>query len=1064
METVIKRDKSVQAFDKTKIQNAIKAAFIAVDGYVNPQAYQIIYSITDHISQIKEQLTVENIQDLVEVGLMSSDRKDVAKAYIKYRFRREVLRKENTTDSSLIDLIDGRNDYWNNENSNKNSKIVTTQRDYLAGITSTDITRRFLLDEDIVKAHDEGIIHFHDCDYFAQNALHNCFIRSTRFYTKDGIKTFVDFNDGDIVYVPTHKGRIMKAQVHKYAPDAMYQIRFIRDKDLEAVYATGNHRWMLNDGTVKTTSELREEDKIFSSPLKEHENKGAWKVESVIRAFESTCWCLNVEEDHSFILEGGIVTMNCELINLDDMLQNGTVLNGVMIEKPHRLITAATVATQIILAVASSSYGGATITLTHLAPFVRDSKTKNINKYIKEGLTPEKAEELADKETRREIVDAVQTFNYQVNSMTSINGQAPFLSVCLYTNENPEYKKEVALLTEEFLLQRMQGFKNEKGVWITPAFPKLLYVLDEDNMKPDSEFYYLTKLAAQCTAKRMVPDYISAKMMRKLKINRFGVGDVYPCMGALTGNAKVTIMSNNDDSCECCKSQVTITHAESISFEELWNDITKTETPKQQKEGIVDNLYFDEDVMKRYKVLDSMKGFIGIKKFMRNTTSKWVTIKGRIDPRKKIFLEMYDNPMVIECTYDHPFPTENRGRVEAECLVKGDVLTHSSGQFIVEEVTPKQEKKFSYDFETETDHFQFDDIYSYNCRSFLTPWRSSGNISRAKNFEADRGKYYGRFNQGVVTLNLPDVAFSSGRDMDKFWKILDERCELCHRALQTRTKRLASGVSDMAPILWQYGALARLGKKESIEPLLHEGYSTISLGYAGLYECVKCMLGVSHTTPKGEDFGMKVMQFLNDKCKKWREVEDIDYSVYGTPIESATYKFAKCLKKRFGNDIFLEIDGKDRNYITNSYHVPVFEKIDPFEKLAIESKFQILSPGGAISYIECASLIHNPDAVLEVIKFIYDNIMYAELNIKSDYCQACGYEGEIKIIDEGGKLDWKCPQCGNKDHDKMNIARRTCGYIGVNFFNQGRTDEIRNRFVHLDDQPILDACQMSEKQ
>ena len=636
----------------------------------------------------------------------------MAKAYIRYRYKRELVRQSNTTDKEIKELIDGDSEYWNTENSNKNSRVVTTQRDYLAGITSTDITRRFLLDKDIVEAHDAGIIHFHDADYFAQNALHNC--------------------------------------------------------------------------------------------------------------------CLS---------------------NLEDMLQNGTMINGVLIEKPHRLLTACTVATQLITANSSSQYGGITVSLTHLAPFVRDSYNYYLKLYRDRGLEETTAEEYATQDLKKEVKDAIQTFNYQVNSMTTTNGQAPFLSVNMYLGETQEYKKELAMLIEEMLKQRILGMKNEKGVYITPAFPKLLYVLEEDNIRPDSEYYWLTELAAKCTAKRMVPDYISEKVMKELKVNAEGGHDCYPCMG---------------------------------------------------------------------------------------------------------------------------------------------------------------------------------------CRSFLTPDRTQklGNIAKAKNYVAGQPKYYGRFNQGVVTVNLPDIAFSSNGDMDKFWEIFNERMELCHRALQARHERLSHATSDVAPILWQHGALARLEKGESIHPLLHGGYSTISLGYAGLYECVKYMTGESHTQPKGKEFGLKVMQALNDACKVWKAAEDIDYSVYGTPIESTTYKFAKGLKKRFGDDIFIKLDGKDRDYITNSYHIPVFEEIDAFDKLAQEAQFQKLSPGGAISYIETPNLQNNLEVVMEVIKFIYDNIMYAELNTKSDYCQTCGYDGEILIDDN---YEWYCPNCGERSHDKLNVARRTCGYIGSNF-------------------------------
>ena len=717
---VIKRDGHMVDFCPDKIEEAITKANKEVDEEEQASSTQI-KNIIKYIEKLgKKRILVEDIQDIIEMKLMSIGKYELAKKYITYRYTRELVRKSNTTDLAIKELIDGESEYWNTENSNKNARVVTTQRDYLAGITSTDITRRFLLPEDIVEAHDAGIIHFHDADYFAQNALHNC-----------------------------------------------------------------------------------------------------------------------------------------DLINLEDMLQNGTSINGVMIEKPHRFLTAMTIATQIITAVNSSQYGGCTITLSHLAPFVRDSYNKYLDKYKKRKLNKEDCIKYAKEDLQKEIIDGVQTFQYQINSMTTTNGQAPFLSVCMYLGETEEYKEELAMIIEEVLKQRIMGMKNEKGVYITPAFPKLLYVLEEDNINEDSKYYYLTKLAAECTAKRMVPDYISEKIMKQLKVDKNGNGQCYPCMG---------------------------------------------------------------------------------------------------------------------------------------------------------------------------------------CRSFLTPYVDNNG----------KPKYYGRFNQGVVTINLPDVALSSDKDMDLFFKIFDERLELCHRALQIRHKRLSKATSDVAPILWQHGALARLKKGESIHELLHHGYSTISLGYAGLYECVKYMTGNSHTDGSvGRDFGLKVMQYMVDKCNEWKELEDIDYSVYGTPIESTTYKFSKCLKERFG-----VIKGiTDRNYITNSYHVPVFEEIDAFTKLKLESEFQKLSQGGAISYIETPNLTNNLDVVLEVIKFIYNNIMYAELNTKSDYCHVCGSTNEI-LIDEN--LEWYCPNCGNRDHDKLSVARRTCGYIGTNFWNKGRTQEIKERVIHIDNKDDSD--------
>ena len=718
MTKVIKRDGRRVDFNADNIVNAVLKAFKAVDGDVTEYAITKADNIANHIKTIAEaqDLNVETIQDYVEKGLMSTKRKDVAQAYIRYRLWR-TFNRGNTTDDVIDEILHNESDYWTKENSNKNPTTVTTQRDYIAGAVNTDITRRKLLPPDIVTAHDEGIIHFHDIDYFAQLAL-----------------------------------------------------------------------------------------------------------------------------------------TNCELINLEDMLQNGTVINGVQIDKPHRFLTASTIATQIILAVTSSTYGGATISLAHLAPFVRDSYNRFYKKYIDNGLSSEQAKKFAQIDTKKEVADGVQTFNYQINSMTNSNGQSPFLSVNMYLGETSEYKEELAMIIEEFLNQRILGFKNEKGVYVTPAFPKLLYVLEEDNINPDSKYYYLTELAAKCTAKRMVPDYISEKIMKQLKIDKNGNGQCYPCMG---------------------------------------------------------------------------------------------------------------------------------------------------------------------------------------CRSFLTPYINGDG----------KPQYYGRFNGGVVTINLADIALSSHGDFDKFWELFDERTELCHRALQIRHERIASITSDAAPILWQHGALARLEKGESVHRLLHGGYSTLSLGYAALYECVKYMTGKSHTDgAEGEKFALEVMKALNAKTNLWRESEHIDYSLYGSPIESTTYKFAKCLKERFGI-----VEGiTDRDYVTNSYHVPVFEKIDAFNKLKIESEFQALSPGGAISYVEVPNMQNNIPAVMQVIRFIYDNIMYAEINTKSDYCQKCGYDGEIQIKGEPGALYWECPNCGNRDENTLNVARRTCGYIGSNFWNQGRTQEIKERVLHLE--------------
>ena len=727
--TVIKRNGSIEKFSKQKIIDSIKKANSSLSKefqITSKQITRIAIAVATSCIDLTEPINIDKIEDLVEEKMMEAQAFELAKSYIKFRYRKELIRKSNTTDESIKELIEGSSEYWNTENSNKDAKVVTTQRDYLAGITSTDISKRLLLPKDVVDAHDAGIIHFHDMDYFAQNALNNC--------------------------------------------------------------------------------------------------------------------CL---------------------INLNDMLQNGTMINGVKIDKPHRLLTATTIATQIITAVASSQYGGCSINLADLAPFVRMSHDGYVEKYLKRGMSDSDSRKFANEDTLKEIVDSVQTFNYQINSMSTTNGQAPFLTVFMYLNQANEYKDELAMLIEEFLNQRILGMKNKNGVYVTPAFPKLIYVLEEDNITKGSKYWYLTELSAKCTSKRMVPDYISEKVMKKLKVNGNGDGDCYSVMG---------------------------------------------------------------------------------------------------------------------------------------------------------------------------------------CRSALTPDKTGNgynNIAKALDYEPGKPKYSGRFNQGVVTINLADVALSSGKDMDKFWKIFDERLELCHRALQVRHKRLSKVTSDVAPILWQHGAFARLEPGESIHPLLHGGYSTISLGYAALYECVKYMTGESHTAGKGKEFGLKVMQHMNDKCVEWKEVENIDYSLYGTPIESTTYKFAKCLQKRFG--IIPGITDKD--YITNSYHVHVTEKIDAFEKLRLESEFQRLSPGGAISYVETPDLTKNVDAVLSLMQFIYDNIMYAELNCKSDYCMNCGYDGEIEIQND---LTWRCPNCGNTDQSKMSVTRRTCGYLGSHYWNKGRTQEIKERVLHLD--------------
>ena len=721
---IIKRNGSEVPFDITKIITAVTKASDSVSrksSLTQEQILSIANDVTEQCQALNRAVSVEEIQDMVENKLMDIQAHDVARHYITYRYVQSLKRQTNTTDERILSLIECQNEEVKQENANKNPTVNSVQRDYLAGEISKDLTARLLLDPEIVKAHNEGLIHFHDSDYFAQH-MHNC-----------------------------------------------------------------------------------------------------------------------------------------DLVNLEDMLQNGTVISGTYIEKPHSFSTACNIATQIIAQVASNQYGGQSISLTHLAPFV-DVSRKKIAAEVEaemEGLdvTPERKKEIVERRLRNEINRGVQTIQYQVVTLMTTNGQAPFITVFMYLGEarNPQEKADLAIIIEETIRQRYQGVKNEAGVWITPAFPKLIYVLEEDNIRPGTPYYYLTELAAKCTAKRMVPDYISEKKMLELKVDKNGEGHCYTCMG---------------------------------------------------------------------------------------------------------------------------------------------------------------------------------------CRSFLTPYVDP---------ETGKPKYYGRFNQGVVTINLVDVALSSGGNFEKFWKIFDERLALCHKALQARHQRLMGTPSDAAPILWQYGALARLKKGEKIDKLLFGGYSTISLGYAGLYECVKYMTGKSHTDAGAKPFALSVMQHMNDKCTEWKKAENMDYSLYGTPLESTTYKFAKCLQKRFGI-----VPGiTDKNYITNSYHVHVSEPIDAFTKLKFESEFQKLSPGGAISYVEVPNMQDNLEAVISVLQFIYDNIMYAELNTKSDYCQCCGYDGEIKIVEDDGKLVWECPKCGNRDQNKLNVARRTCGYIGTQFWNQGRTQEIKDRVLHL---------------
>lgn len=868
---IMKRSGERVPFDESKIVRAIEKANAEVTIPLEKMSEEKIEEIAAQIKRDAENagrdLSVEEVQDKVEDSLMIAGYCTLARLYITYRYKHNLDRKKSTLDKKIESLINvkvnkdgsvsGGNEEVNQENSNKDTKVLSVQRDYMAGEWSREYTNRNLLPEDVVNAHRSGLIHVHDTDYMAQPE-HNCFSSKTEFVTRNGVVSFADCKDGQVVEVLDKDSVWREATVKCYGKQKLQDVVLKKNDEGKLVSCTANHRWILSDETVTTA--LKEGDVLYGH---------LWKVDSITEcdgALEDV-WCVEEPVTHSFTLAGGIVTGNCCLINLEDMLQNETCISGTKIERPKSFMTASTVASQIIAQVASSQYGGQTISLAHLAPFVDISRQKILKRLSKEmsdigiEVTEEKLKELAEKEVRKEVENGCQTLQYQLITLQTTNGQAPFVTVFMYLNEakNEREKEDLALLIEVMFKQRMLGVKDSSGYYITPAFPKLIYCLQEDNIREDGKYWYLTELAAKCTAKRMVPDYISEKKMLELK------GDVYPSMG---------------------------------------------------------------------------------------------------------------------------------------------------------------------------------------CRSFLTPDRCSekvGNIAHALNYEEGKHKYYGRFNQGVVTINLVDVACSSEGDEDKFWEILEERLNLCHKALRAKHERLLGTPSDVAPIQWQHGALARLKPGEVIDPLLFNGYSTISLGYAGLAECVYFMKHESHTSENGKEFGLKVMQALNDACGKWKAEENIDYSVYGTPLESTTYKFAKCLQKRFG-----KIPGvTDKNYITNSYHIRVTENINAFDKLTKEAEFQKLSPGGAISYVEVPNMQGNIPAVLAIIKHIYNTILYAELNTKSDQCEACGYNGEIQIVNKDGKLIWRCPQCGCTDQNKMHVARRTCGYIGTQYWNQGRTQEIAERVLHV---------------
>ena len=1034
---ILKRNGNEVQFDKKKIVKAILNANREVepgDRLDDTDAFEIADKIELDITNRHYNCNVEDIQDMVEDMLISRNKAQLAKKYIKYRYIHSIRRDRNNTDNQILSLIDCSNEEIKQENSNKNPIISSVQRDYMAGEVSKDVSRRLLLTDKIMYNHDNGIIHFHDMDYYLQH-MHNC-----------------------------------------------------------------------------------------------------------------------------------------SLINLDDMLQNGTVISGTMIEKPHSFGVACTVATQIIAQVASCQYGGQSITLSHLAPFVDISRKKIRESAVHElkdadipsAIKQHIINKIVEDRLRSEVARGIQTIQYQVVTLMTTNGQAPFVTIFMYIDEVPEgqTRDDLVMIIEETIKQRIKGVKNEVGQYITPAFPKLIYVLDEDNIDTDSKYYYLTKLAANCTAKRMVPDYISAKVMKQLK------GEVYPCMGAAIGDEKVSIKIHgevfNDIRIEDAikfirvatkhtrsySSELTgyrglsgvykITHKPSKLFyigssKDIGRRISEHKYTMRHNKSLGDNYFIGDDntdnleitileecswddlavtESKWYNMLkcdkcvnhkdpinngnfDSYNRLLALDHIRYSTytnrqhtwvrdivdseikimsNSEWVPIRKIMINSEECPLKLYeinyiknDKLLKLKITEDHPMHTQ-RGRVLCRDLVAGDSLIDavSSEMYTIKEIYQISDKLPTFDFETDNDAFDLSGLLSHNCRSFLTPDRFTdagvGNVSKCKNYDPNSHKYYSRFNQGVVTINLVDAALSASVEMsrsgllyedihayisdmlDIFWRILDERLSLCHEALRLRHERLLGTKSDVAPILWQYGALARLDKGETIDKLLYDGYSTISLGYAGLWECVYALINKKLTEPEGEQLGLEIMKKLNEYTNKWKIAENIDYSLYGTPIESTTYKFAKCLKKRFGI-----IPGvTDKNYITNSYHVHVTEKIDAEAKLKLESKFQALSPGGAISYIEVPNMSNNIDAVISILRIIYDNIMYAELNTKSDYCQVCGYDGEIQIVEDDDKLVWECPNCKNRDQSKMNVARRTCGYIGSQFWNQGRTEEIKERVLHVD--------------
>ena len=1015
MITVEKRDGREVPFDRERIAVAVNKALYDTGAPDKAKADKLALDIENDLTEAKiARIGIKAIETRVEDKLMEISR-DAARSYIEFRHGRDLKRAAEKRNREVFDLLNDQNDYITRENSNKNSKIISTKRDYMAGITSKEIAENIIFDRDLIEAHKAGIIHIHDMDYISM-PMHNCFSKRTAFVTKDGVRRFSDFKDGDKVTVLDMYGDWRKATVHCYGRKQMQKIILTDGEEERHVTCTPDHRWITDRETV--TIHLSEGMGLYPMCEKACEKTGRashkWKVKEIRETRVEEAWCVEEPETHTFTLSGEVVTGNCSVWNLDDMLQNGTVMSEVAITKPKSLATAVTLTTQIVLQVASSQYGGQTFSIAHLAPFVRISKEKHLKEVRSEleglNVPEQKIEEIASKRLDKEIKDAVQTLQYQLVSCAVSNGQAPFVSVFMWVNENPEYRDETVMLIKEILKQRRAGIPNRQGVPVSIAFPKLLYVLDETNTYEGQPYFWLTRdYAAPCTAERMVPDYISAKKMMEYK------GDVFGCMGCVDGKSVIRYRIPLGDRF--------IEYHE--SFEKAWRRLSEIFPVSTQKNGR--DHYINTPGVEIY---DSKEGFVAQKRIIRNTQSDWVVVR-------------FNDGTVIDATADHPFVVGGKV-VRADHVREGDRMS-GDRERTVDVVYAHEERKYAYDVTTESEHFEVNGVYSHNCRSFLTPDDFSdriGNIANAGNYDG-KHKYYGRFNQGVCTLNLPDVALSAKGDKKEFWKLLDERIDMCFRVLMTRHKTLLGTKSDVAPILWQNGALARLKPGEKIDPLLFDGYSTISLGYVGLYECSMVMTGKSNTTPEGKQFSLDVLKYLTERCAQKRAETNIAFSLYGTPEENTTDKFAKGLKRRFG---FVE-GATDHDYVTNSYHVNPAEEIDAFSKLRLEGEYQRYSQGGMISYVEVPNMTKNIPALIKIIQCIYENTMYGEVNTRSDYCQKCGFHGEM-LMDEN--YDFYCPNCGNRDYSTMNITRRVCGYLSSNFpVSHGRGADLASRVLHI---------------